>query len=87
MTSTFERLESCTGKLYTEAIKLYAQDPQALSAHDMVLRGVEVQLKLQQWDEAAMTLMLWASVCLQQGAYPHLCRAYLGVRLYWLQCC
>lgn len=74
------------GALYKEAVELYAQDPVASLAYDIVQRGVELLLKAQKWDDAAAMLMQWASVCLAQKSHPHLCRAYLGAPTASVEC-
>ena len=69
---------SLSGKLYTEAVQLYSKDSMASMAHDIVQRGVKVQVKAAQFEDAATMLMEWASICSATGSGPYLCRAYLG---------
>jgi tetratricopeptide (TPR) repeat protein len=77
-----EASPNTAGKLYVEATDLYGQDPMSSMAHDIVQRGVGLQLKAGKWEDAATMLMHWASICSSNKSFPNICRAYLGKRAF-----
>lgn len=72
---------SIAGRLYTDAVALYAKDPMAAMAHDLVQRGVGILVSERQLDQAIEMLMQWASICADTKSGVPLCRAYLGAAL------
>lgn len=74
-----ESMSPClAGRLYRDALALYAKDPMAAMAHDLVQRGVGIQIAEGQINNAADMLLQWAAVCADTKSTTALCRAYLG---------